>query len=754
MKDWEFILRPLGGLTAALALAAVTALVLFAARKLGKVNNRQGRIIHLLRFVSLLLLCALVFRPELLFTTKQKQVPTLVVLLDRSRSMLTPDGAGGKSRWQELKKAVDAAKSTLKSLEGEFEIKTYTFAEDLRSQTLEGESWEGLAADGRLTALGSALQEALAAEAGRPIAAAFVLTDGAPRVLPPRDLFPPIAARLYADSGCPIIPVRFGEARAAEQSRDISLLDLSAPNAVFVKNEFVASASAKASGFANQELPVELLFEQEDGSMKPVDTTFVRTNEGMDRQAVALKHLPGVSGEFKITLRAKEQPGELVTSNNSISTFVTVKPGGLNVLYLESSIRPESRFLRTSLDASADIRLQFERIDLRADASQRQVKPEWFAPGAFDVYLLGDIAAEAFTQEELAALRDRVNGGAGFGMLGGWYSFGAGGYAESPLAEVLPIETNRLEKQPRGEPPTPDLHIAGPVAIRPAPGAGGMHYLMKLATAASNEQTWADLPPLLGANKFSGVKRAALVLAESPKGEPLIAVAEFGSGRTLAFAGDTTYQWVLKGKADLHRKYWRQMILWLAKQDQKAAGSVWVELESRRFRPQSRVEFRCGAVGADGLPILEGEFVAEITLPGKRIVPLPLTRQDDHFTGAFVETMASGDYTVRVRGRRGGEDLGAAQTRFLIYDQDFELDNPAADPGMLSSIASLTKEVGGKVIAPEQLESALREMAQTPAKYEIEIRDRIAFWSHSAVFWTLAVLLTLEWFFRKKWGLV
>ena len=57
-------------------------------------------------------------------------------------------------------------------------------------------------------------------------------------------------------------------------------------------------------------------------------------------------------GEHKITLEAVVQPGELVTTNNELSTFVNVLKGGLNVLYIEGALRVEQKFIRLALDSS------------------------------------------------------------------------------------------------------------------------------------------------------------------------------------------------------------------------------------------------------------------------------------------------------------------------------------------------------------------------------------------------------------------
>ena len=78
-------------------------------------------------------------------------------------------------------------------------------------------------------------------------------------------------------------------------------------------------------------------------------------------------------------------------------------------------------------------------------------------------------------------------------------------------------------------------------------------------------------------------KGGALVLAvRGGSNDPLLVSQDYGKGRTLAFGGDTTCAWhqiaypnVEEGIA-LHARFWRQVVLWLAKQDE-AEGSVWVK---------------------------------------------------------------------------------------------------------------------------------------------------------------------------------
>src|SRR5574340_1210082 len=94
-----------------------------------------------------------------------------------------------------------------------------------------------------------------------------------------------------------------------------------------------------------------------------VAATRLRAREDGQRMKIDLDYVPQVPGEFKLTLKAVAPAGELVTTNNELSTFVTVLKGGLNVLYLEGALRVEQQFLRRALDSSPDIKVDYVRMD-------------------------------------------------------------------------------------------------------------------------------------------------------------------------------------------------------------------------------------------------------------------------------------------------------------------------------------------------------------------------------------------------------
>ncbi len=753
-SQWYF--NPVGGFTVASAIAVVLVLLLML---LGlprhRLSRRQRLSLLILRLVVIALAMFAVLRPSLVYTTTKPRSATLVVLLDRSRSMMIADSVGGKTRWEMLRAAIDQSQATLDQLAEHFEVKLYAFDSNLHAIDFEGGEIDlGPAAGGEQTAIGAALEDVLRREAGKRLVGVVLLSDGAQRAYAPRDVAPQGPARRLADLGFPLYSFPFGQARGVGQTRDVALADLAVNQTVYVKNELTVHGTARIEGFGNQPVPVQLLFEGPGGKMAPVASEQLKSTQSGQSVPIELSTIPQTPGEYKLTLSVPKQAGELVTTNNDLSTFVTVLKGGINVLYLEGALRVDQIYLRRSLDASPDVKVDFVRLDPR-DPQQRPVDLlERFERGKYDVYVLGDVDSTQFTVEELKALADVIKSGAGLVMLGGFHTFGPGGYQDTPLAKLLPVEMDARERQPLGEPIRSDVQLAGPLKIRPTTPLGERHYLMNLGDRNAGKATWNKLPALEGANRLGEPKPGAQVLAEAAEGQPLLVVGEAG-GRVMAFAGDTTWRWWMEGFAPQHKRFWRQVILWLARKDELTSGDVWVKLDERRFSRGQRVEFTAGANSPEGEPLADARIKAEVVLPDGTTRPLNVVRQGDHVVGTFDGAQAAGDYAITVSASSPqGAALGDARSRFLVFEQDLELDNAAADPTLLASLSAMTGQAGGESLAPEELPQLLRKIQERPLEMDVETQVKLTPWDTWPFFLLFLGVISFEWYLRKKWGLV
>ncbi|MFV2066325.1 MAG: hypothetical protein ACC645_05045 [Pirellulales bacterium] len=784
----SFSFQPVVSPLFVMAVAVGLVLLLWVVPSYGGLPPRRRHGLIALRLAIFLLVIVVMMRPALVVTEVKRHSASLLLLLDHSRSMLVEDSFGGKSRWEGMGALVQSSEAQLQQLSDVLDVKAYLFDTEPRAVRLFAEGGglsqnhagshprsgnvavrqglgtgsKGDAFDlrspptGEQTAIGWAIEDVLRREAGKRLAGIVLLTDGAQRAYAPRDTPPQLATRRLVELGCPLYTVAIGQASGLGQVRDLALKDLISSQTVYVKNRLAVRATLRVDGLAGKRVRIELLYETSPGKSQVVATRQVTASTDGQSLPVELDYVPQKVGEHKLTLRAVPYEGELVTTNNHLSTFVTILKGGIHVLYLEGEMRREQKFLRGALDASPNIKLDFW-LDRRKPHEGPADLRDQIREGEYDVVIVGDLDATALTDITWRMIAQRVDTGMGLIMLGGFHSFGPGGYGATPIGPQLPVVMNRLERQLREGPIRKDLHIAGPLKMRPTRPLGISSPILRLsADAGRNGQLWSELPPLLGANRFRALKPSAVVLVESDDSRrtPLLVAGIPGPGRVLAFAGDSTWRWPMRGFDQPHKRFWRQIVLWLARKDVSSENSVWIELQPRRYRPSSRVVFAVGAGDPSGEAMAGVQFEAHVERPDGTRRPVRLSRHGDQTRGTFLDTGADGDYTVTVTAKKDGSTIGSTAARFLIFAQDMELDNPAADPGLLANLARMTEDFGGEAVTPEEFSALLSRIAATPTQLDMETHVKHNFWDTWVMFSLLVTLLSAEWYLRKRWGLV
>lgn len=765
---WTF--QPVGGpLFTALVVAVLLALVVIVPQP--RPEGRRLWALRGLRLVIVLLTCVAMLRPTLTRIETKPLEASLLILVDDSRSMQVADSLADDSRWEAAGRMLADSVGAIKRLAEKWDVRAFRFGEEVSEITVaEGRLALPPEPTGEATGIGSALEEALDRSGASRLLGVVLLSDGAQRALPPRDTAPQIAIRRLVAEDVALYTAALGQPGGAGRA-DLAIEDLTASESVFVKAPTEVTARLRATGFANRTLTVQLLWEDADGEMAVVDAERVEVGPQGGAYPVRLEYTPLVAGEQKISVRIEPEEGELVTSNNQRDTFLSVRDGGVKLLYLVGAERPggapglEQRFVRAALAASPDIVVTRQVYNYRQ--LRRSLKTDT-AQGEPDVVLIDNLDATALDAASWRLLAERVQEGMGLGMIGGRQSFGPGGYRSTPLAGVLPVVIGPAQRQGLSEPRRGDVHVPGPLKLKPAEPFGLRHPILQIAAQGERSSTlWEALPELDGANKFDArdLKLNAMPIAETGDGtarnnpRPLLVVGQAGRGRVLASAVDSTWRWRLGGFSDAHRRFWRQAVLWLASKDDSTQNPVWVRLDTRLVPRGGRLDMRMGVRrdGGEEAP-RDVRYEAWAQTPDDRRVDLASgglgSGSDAETAAVFTDTRTPGDYTIQVKAYAGEQELGSTEARFNVPDQDLELDNPAAEPSLLAQLAAATSSSGGRAIAPEELPDLLQEFADRDLELEEEVVARITYWDTWPFFLLLVSLLGVEWYLRKRWGLV
>ncbi len=764
MQSWT--VQPIANpLIVGIGLAILVALLLIRP-SFGDLTARRKGMLTLMRLSVIAMAALAMLRPGCVSKIEKNQSAVLPVMIDVTRSMQLPHRGDDSTRWSELLSAIRSNESKIKALkEQQIDVSFFAFDNQVVKLDSDGtlpefpESPEGVETD-----IGSAIQSVLQNYRGERLLGVVLASDGVQNSLDPAvELLD--AVHELTDMQLPLYSVPFGLPKDAGQLADIAITNLADQHAVFVKNQLEVDATMVARGFANQDINVQLLISSANSPDEVVvDEQVYRPSRPYEEMQVRLFHKPTEAGQFRIKVRAVGQPTETAIRNNELPSFLTVYDGGLSVLYLEGNRGDEQRFLRQMIPQAAQgIGLEYfpiyphtrERWPIDSPLDQK------FRDKSYDVIIIGDLDSRALYQRgklesNLNDLADLIGDGKGLLMLGGYHSFGPGLYHQTPLANVLPVRMAKSEQQDFGQDIRKDLHIMRPVKLRPTTP----HFLTKISDSEDQEAAWKDMKPLTGVNNFIGIKDNATVYLEGEGREPVLIAGNYGAGRVIAFAGDTTWRWWMNDQVEEYKRFWRQILLWLAFRDGRSNDNVWVDLPQRRFQPRSQVSFTTGARDAAGETISDAQFTANLIQPDGKVQQISVTTGTDKNWAVLERDWISvgGLYTIEVSADRNGELLGKSKVEFIVFDQDREKSNTAADPEMMGRLAMETDEFGGKSVIPEELGQLLDDIAANPPEMRIEVPMKHQLgqtFADSSIFLIVFVaLLCVEWATRKKWGLV
>jgi len=716
-------------LIALIGLAAL-AVTLWAYAGSGGGASGRMRILFLgLRVAALMVALLCLLRPSVRTVKVYEEKAKVVVLLDRSESMTICDGEGGRARIAELNERLTEEQARLTALCERFDVSMLQFGSEVYTST-EGD----VPAEDPTTALGDALTASLTEAQGRRMAAVLVLSDGSHNT----GIMPQAASHVCLQQAARIVSVGFGQSTGAVATKDVQVKSVKCPRTVYVKNILTVSAELLFLGCDGEVVEVSLLFGDDQVDSKKAQITGNRVTS-----TVEFQHVPAEVGTYKVKVAAARVEQELVTANNEMASFVRVLPGGFNILYLEGRPRPEFKFLKRCFQSAAGMDIVAPLIfAFRGKRMGRHVPESMEQWQQYDLVILGDLACDAFRMSQLEDLHQAVfEHGLGLLMIGGVRNFGAGGYANTPVGRMLPVAVAGPEAQQEDE-------------FRLTPTAEGEeHFALRLATdPAENQEAWQTVASLKGYLALGQPKAAAGVLATDGKDHPILVVQRYGKGRTMAFATDSTWRWVLSehDTAAYYKRLWRQLALWLAGREEQGNDVVFLQLDEVRYPKGEKVRIRAVAEDKDGRAIEDANVTVKIRSPSGAETPVPLRFSDGIYKALYFPT-ETGDYDVALEATRGDEPIGTDTGRFLVYERNLELDEPDADLDTLRAIAQATH---GAYFPSDELGGALDFVAGLKSESKVKKTETRDVWDNPLAFYVFVSLLCVEWLLRKVLGFV
>jgi uncharacterized membrane protein len=698
----------------------------------------------------------------------------VAVLVDDSQSMSLAETPGEPTRAARAAEVLRRSRPALDALHRDHRVDYYRFGEAITPTTYEALTVSPAPPRGTATRLREALALVRGRHAGRELAGVVVLSDGADNGLFGTAGLDAAGRDFLRALDTPVHSVWTGRAGL----KDLAVGGVRADDFAFVHVALTVEAVLRVEGFGSRELTVTL---SRDGEVVRTQTVAV---DRPGRYTVPFEFTPDRLGRFVYTIDTPVLEGEAVRENNTRHFVLNVIRDKVRVLQICGRPSWDERFLRVMLkrDPNVDL-ISFFILRTPSDLTlvpndelslipfpteelfERELK-------SFDLVILQNFTYRPYGMGPyLMRLKTYVEEGGALAMIGGDLSFSSGGYAGTPIADVLPVELMPEEADP--------TRLISVDAFRPRlTPAGRSHPVTALKLdVKSSEARWNALPLLEGVNRVGRARPGATVLATHPflttaDGQPMpvLAVGSAGQGRSLVLVSDTSWHWSflaagLGGAAAqagedgrTYVKFWDNAIRWLIRDP--SLRYLRVDPERAEYEPGQPVRLNVRAWLPDYRPARD--LVVALTVTPQRAAspgasppnvppPAPVLSSaatTDAEGEVHVEFTPPhpGPYRVTARATLSARAV-SDENVFVVALAGRELSDPAARE---ETLWAASKASGGRYLGEA---TRLPELPFHPPRVvRIGKHRDVELWSRWFMLPLALALLTAEWILRRRFG--
>jgi uncharacterized membrane protein len=706
---------------------------------------RDKVVLIALRLALVAVLLFSLLRPTLILKAAVPQQNFLGILVDDSRSMMIAD-RDGQPRSQFVQRELSSGENPLlKELSKRFVLRFFKFSSSAGRIASAAEARY----QGTSTKLGDALERARDELSGLPLAGLVMVTDGADTSDASLD---DSLASLKARS-IPVFPVGLGQERF---TRDIQISRVETPRVVLKGSSLVVDVVVSQTGYSGKDVALNV----EDSGRIVTTQTITLPPDGQSLTA-RVRFTANDAGARLFRFRVAPQDGEEVTQNNTRDALLEVRDRHERILYFEGEPRAEAKFVMSAVDGDKNI----DVVLLQRTAENKYMRRNVSAPDevvggfpktreelfAYRGLILGSVEAAAFTSDQLRMIADFVNKrGGGLLMLGGRRAFAEGGWAGTPVGEVMPVV---IENDAR-----PSAQYFSMLAVKPT-RAGASSPVTQIAdTESHSSDRWNEMPEVSAVNPIRAVKPGATVLLtatdKQKQDQVILAYQRYGRGKAVAMPIQDSWLWRMDAKIPVedttHATFWRRLVRWLV---DGVPDLVNVTTTQDRVEPGEAIKIVAEVSDKAFVEVNDSHVVASVTSPSGKKTEFPMEwtiSRDGEYRASFVPD-EPGVYDIKVNAARASGDqkiLGDSEVHVRASAGDAEYFDAAMRGSLLRRIA---EETGGRFFTPANAASLPEAVTYTGRGVTVvEERD---LWDMPILLIALLALLSAEWAFRRVRGL-
>ena len=723
MELWRIIAIVTGG----------TIYIFFSYRGLRLLKVGRIAVLFFLRTVLLLIMILLIGEAAIKVQSYSKEKAKIAILVDSSKSMGMRSSDSGRTRLEAVMDFFKGNSEFMQWMGNNFLPEYYRVDSETKELSLDNAS--GIVPLVSGTDLKGALDYVRARHSPEDLSAVVLFSDG----LDTEGMKETVSS-YGMKYGVPVFTISPG----SSAKKDVALLDLKSSGFAIVGENYHVEFDITMNGWKTLNVTVSLRNES-----TALLTRTVKIKDG-ETQRLKFEFNPQKGGKAVYTIEVPVYDGEEFSENNRLTFVLTSIVNTLRVMLLSGKPSWELRFLREAMKSNPWVDLvNFNILRTTVDfvnVPERELSlipfpaDEIFQKGldSFDVFIILNFETEQFVPSSyLGKVVDFVKNGGGFAIIGGSLLSRSRYYAGTPMEEVVPVFPGGGDYK-------------GEFGIKPAPGAF-LHPL--LAPFREEDIHLENLPKMDFLNAASSIKKWAVpVIVSSADNKPVIVAGSYGKGRIMTVLSDSLWRLGINMAADgrdpkLFNSFWRNALNWLS--GARGMDNFIVEPESDEFMPGNPVRLRLNVLDRLYRPVKNGEMKIIIKdAVNEKIMKEKILSVEEANNGVIIESLPEGTYRVAAEIIKNGRTEETRTAGFIVRGKAGEMDSPFSDEEFLKNLAEST---GGSFY---RIQDKINRLPVKPGfikKITGEKKKRI--WNHRLFYFSTIIILSAEWFLRRRWRL-
>ncbi len=686
------------------------------------------------RFCALLAIVGVIFSPVLMVSYEDQQKPNLAIVIDTSSSMnnsLLADREQSQDDNLQPHSIINALQSIdIQALTQSMDLNYYQF--DRVVQSITENDLPALVFEGEGTDISSVLRTVIDRPDEQTLRGIVLITDGMYNI----GENPAYTASM---SDTPVFPVLIGDPTL---KNDVLITDVQMNEITYTDEEIPVTVTVQSSGYEGRSAAVQLF--SADNELLDSGTIFLGSD--FQEQTIVFHYTPKLAGVQTLHVSVPSFENEVSVENNNQDIHLKVLESKLKILIIAGRPSLDFSFMKRSLESVDDYTVT--SLVLKPGGSYLENTVAILnSIHTFHLFIFIDFPAEQSSDAPIQALRSEIAG------------------KNKPVLYMSGPSLSPVQLQ----------NIADMIAVRNLVQRGEeIETFFKLSEDAfnhpvfqisddpnTNRMLWSTLPPIYtpgmipvpinDAEIMANVDIVRAPASSSASNTPLMFLRRVEERKSLFLNIYTMWRWKLMllrdpEKRDFYDTFLKNCVQWLVNSEDSKQVSIATNKEF--YRNGESIYVSAQVYTPNYEPIDNAEVQISIKNAESEFSRILLSTGNGHYSLSLT-ILEPGNYTLSASAILDDYLIGSDVTDFFIDSFNIEQLKTTSDSLLLAQIA---EQSGGALLKTDKL-SNLTEYLDT-SLIAILKTITLQIWNTAWLLAVIVFLLCLEWFLRKRMGML